>query len=128
MAKFTLDQIEKKFSAIPDTMRRLAEIKSHLAARSVSLRIARRSALELDMHPAGSNLQPYDAKSCTTPGGRGSSVRKLLKMAKKWLKCLFGRLSKRRKCLIKDNLPRMDSNHDKVIQSLLWSMIGYEPI
>jgi len=25
-------------------------------------------------------------------------------------------------------LPRMDSNHDKVIQSLLWSMIGYEPI
>jgi hypothetical protein len=26
------------------------------------------------------------------------------------------------------DLPRMDSNHDKVIQSLLCQMIGYEPI
>jgi hypothetical protein len=33
-----------------------------------------------------------------------------------------------RKFLMSKRLPRMDSNHDKVIQSLLWSMIGYEPI
>jgi hypothetical protein len=79
-AKFTLDQIEKKFSAIPDTMHRLAEIKSHLAARFVSLRIARRSALELDMQPAG--LEPATLWSEI----KMYLARKMLELTEEWLR------------------------------------------
>jgi len=60
--------------------------------------------------------------------GKGNSIRKPLKNGQDTYQGVF---SKRCKCLIKNNLPRMDSNRDKVMQSLLWELvdvIGYDPL
>ena len=70
------------------------------------------------MHPAGLEPQPYDPKSHTKVAGTVGKAPHLRKMAKKLLDPSPA-LMTLHKFLITRNLPRMDSNHDKAIQSLL---------